>query len=184
MQRAAVYAFPRHPWDIVIAVGAGLLLLALALAAAFAILPPALANAEAGVSDGTSSVELGGGATVVVPAGWVVGGATPDVSVRTPDGVLTVRLHAAQGTLDELYDSAVRDAAPLAETEDAGAAIEETMRSGARALHADLGESLVAGALVGGAAEQGVEFVAVVSTGFTMESHRAALAELLEGISP
>ena len=106
-------SFPRHPWDVVIAVVAGVALIVVLSLAALVIVPPAVANLGSEASDGSTAASIGdSGATVVVPTGWVEAGAGTDVvTVRTPDGVLTVRLSPSAAGLDATLDKTLDELA-------------------------------------------------------------------------
>jgi hypothetical protein len=178
-------SFPRHPWDVVIAVVAGVALIVVLSLAALVIVPPAVANLGSEASDGSTAASIGdSGATVVVPIGWVEAGAGTDVvTVRTPDGVLTVRLSPSSAGLDATLDKtldelATGDSAPSGR-------LDETLASGAVTAHANVGERAL-GAAVAAApdAKKSVAVVASVAEGSELATYRPALAELLESISP
>ena len=179
-------AFPRHPWDVVVAFVAAIALVVVIGLAALALVPPAIANVGSEASDGVTPVGIGdAGASVVVPSGWVVaGGGSPVVTVRSPDGALTVRLTAARGGLDSALEQAMDDAASATGT-DGGAPLTEQLRSGSTFVHADVGDRSLAGALAASQdARASVRLVAGVVDGTTLAVYRPALAELVEGIRP
>lgn len=178
--------FPRHPWDLAIAAVAAFAIVVIVTLAAFAIIPPAVASLDAQVSDGSTSAAIGtNGAAVVAPAGWVVvGAATEDVVVRTPDGVLAVHLRSGVGSPKTLLGTALADAEQLADAAP-GPTLSETLESGGLLLHADVGERALGAIVTSGAgAEDGVEVIAIVGPGAELSRYRAALALLLEGVRP
>ncbi|TDN87534.1 hypothetical protein [Microbacterium sp. BK668] len=187
MEQRTRRAFPRHPWDLVIATAAGVVLSAVIAGAAAAIVPPAVANIGSEVADGVAAVEIGdAGASVVVPSGWVVvGGGADRVTVRSPDGVLTVRLTAVDGGLDRAAQSALDEAASHAGEGERSRPLSETLRSGATFRHIDIGDRFLAGGLASGAgAEDAIAVVAATSDEVTLDTYRPALAELVERIDP
>lgn len=180
MATGARVPFPRAPWDVLIAlVGALGVVVFLVFAAATAI-PPVLADRDARVSDGAVPVAVGA-AEIVVPQGWIVTGGGDRAGVRTPDGVLVVVATSAQGSataaLQELLDAEL-GAVPTATV---GARRTETLASGLRVVHTDVGDDAVFVVVADGdRALLGI--IARVDAEHERTDYRASLGQLLDGV--
>ena len=160
-------------WKVFVASLEGVVVAGALIYAALVVVPPAVANLAGKVSDGTTPESLGG-ASVVVPADWIIVRASPDeLTARTPDDALRATVTLSDDTPDDA----------VADTAKAGVPRSELLASRLTAVHADVGEGIVAGVGRADAAPTvRVEVKLHVPDGGSAEAYRAAVGALLEGI--
>lgn len=180
MTKNGAAPFPRAPWDVVIAWCAAVGVFAFVIVAAVTVLPPALAERDALVADGVRASAIGD-AQIVVPEGWVVVGSSDELVVRTPDGALTVRIAQADGAATTVLQDALTDDLGTVPSATIGPFRSETLASGLRVVHADVGaDALYAVVGTGDAAD--LTLTARTGDGFTRDAYRASLGLLLQGV--
>ena len=178
---------PSPGWAMGVAIVGALLVAAVVAVGALIAVPPSVANLASSTSDGVAAEPLGAdaGAAVVVPAGWiVVRESEEEILVRTPDAALESRVRAASVPAEEALAAAVPGiadeigAAP-------GAERRETLAAGTFAVHVDVGPSVTVAAVAESAEARGsVVIEARIRDDVDPARYRAALAQLLDGVSP
>lgn len=159
-------------WEIALACAAAVLVLAAVAVAALVAVPPTIANLSSEVSDGRDPTDLGG-ASVVVPADWVVTRDSEDaITVRTPDGALRASLES----VDEKPGDVVAATAATPRS--------ELLASGLTAVHVDLDDGGVVAGVGEPDAAPSVRVTVQVSPadGDEPAAYRSAIGDLLEGI--
>ncbi|GAA1927857.1 hypothetical protein GCM10009775_19910 [Microbacterium aoyamense] len=169
--------FPASPWDRILAgIGAAAAIVFVALALVTA-LPPVLAQAGARVSDGVTPEPVGA-ASIVVPEGWVVLGGPDGLTVRTPDGGLEVHVTSPSASLQDELTTAFGVVPDVT----IGPVRSETLSTGLRVSHADVGDDSIVAVVETDAAS--VLFDVRVTEGHELADYRAAFGELLAGVQP
>ncbi len=174
-----IQGFLVRRWETLLAGIIAFAVAGLLVFAAIVAVPPMLHNLSAATSDGVTAVALSGGTGgVVVPEGWHVqrGGDAP-LDVHTPDRVLAVAFSVADGEPGAVLRAMLDEAGA------AGPVRTETLATGLRLIHADVGEDQLY-AVVATAEGGAVRVVARVSEEGDLHAYRAALAQLLEGVRP
>ncbi|WP_435526951.1 hypothetical protein [Microbacterium aurantiacum] len=180
---------PSPGWAMGAAIVGALLVAAVVAVGALVAVPPSMANLASSTADGVASEPLDAdadaGGAVVVPAGWiVVRESEEEILVRTPDAALEARVRAASVPAEEALAAAVPGiadeigAAP-------GAERRETLAAGTFAVHVDVGPSVTVAAIAESAeARESVVIEARIRDDVDPARYRAALAQLLDGVSP
>lgn len=173
--------FPAPPWDRVLASIGAVAALAFVVVALLTALPPVLAQAGARVADG-STAERVGAASLVVPEGWVVVGGPDELVIRTPDGALETTVSSTVGDARSALTEALTSAYGVVPTVTIGPVRTETLSSGLRVAHADVGEAAIVAVVETDAAS--LLFDAHVVEGRELADYRAAFGTLLAGVQP
>lgn len=171
----------RLPWTTTTAWLLGLLLAAAVAVAAIAAVPPILRNLSSAPADGVTATALPGvaDASLVAPEGWVLQrDGDRALIVSSPDRVLSVSFAAVSGDAEEALQALLLEAgaSPAGETK------LETLRGGLPILHTDGADGAVYAVV--GAGAQRIAVIARVADDAESGIHRAALAELLDGLRP
>lgn len=168
---------PSHRWSIALAALGAVLVVAFVAFAILTAAPPSAANLSSSTSDGVEPATLATAdesAAIVVPKGWVVvreGDA--HVVVLSPDGVMKVQVGLGAESAAEVVAGGDGVAGELRS---------ETLASGLRVAHADLGTGGIFAAVEvpGGVVWLRSELVRDVDPA----AYRPAFAALLEGVRP
>lgn len=182
MTHAARAPFPASPWDRIIATIAGAAAAVVVVLAILVAVPPSVGNITATVSDGSTPVPVGDGG-IVVPSGWVFSDHQGGLIIRTPDGGLAAQVDAVdRDARSALEDSLAADLGTVPSAT-VGPLRTETLASGLRVVHADVGEDSVYAAVAIGDAST-VRIVAHAADDHDLVDYRAALGVLLDGVRP
>ncbi len=172
--------FPRPPWDRVIAWFAAAGVFAFLVVVGVTVVPSALAERDAMVADGVRAHAIGG-VEIVVPQGWVVTGGGDGLIVRTPDGGLSVRIDPADGDARTVLQETLIADLGTVPSATVGPFRSEALASGLDVVHADVGERDLY-AVVGDAGDGAVLLTAKTADGRALQTYRAALGLLLDGV--
>lgn len=172
--------FPRAPWDRILALFGALGVVVFLVLAAVTAIPPVLADRDARVSDGATPLTVGA-AQIIVPQGWIVTGDAVQAGIRTPDAALITMVTPTEGAPEEALQRLLRAESGAVPTATVGPLRTETLESGLRIVHTDVGDDAVLSVIADGDRAL-LGLVSRVGEDFDRADYRASLGLLVAGV--